>query len=145
MATHNDTHNRKLLHLIANPTVRRSELIPLFPFLKQQTPTACSCQRANFEALDVLEHLWHTHVCPDPETRKRRTELPDWTEQGLSAWIESLPGDRKRHAKQTHAGKVACQQRAERIRAARDAALAALDQPSEADKIIVHGLGVRLW
>jgi len=37
------------------------------------------------------------------------------------------------------------QQHAQQVRAAYPAALASLEQPTEADQIIVHGFGVRLW
>ena len=37
------------------------------------------------------------------------------------------------------------QQHAQQVRAAYPAALAALEQPTEADKITVRGLGMRLW
>jgi hypothetical protein len=81
MATNNgNTHTHPLIDMISTET-RRSQMVPHFPFLKEPAPTACKCQHVNFEALDVLEHLWHKHVLV----------TKDWTEQRLSAWIERFP------------------------------------------------------
>ena len=115
-----------------------------YPFLKDRTTKPCGCAGLPVDdGLLVLYHLMDTHV-PAPNTKKWVT-LGDWTKRQVSDWLWSTEsrapvsdGERAQRVRSEER-----KQRAQRIHEAHAAALVSLEQPSEADKIIVRGLGVR--